>query len=84
MDAILYSDMRKNLKKHLDHVYNSHEPLIIARRNNKNVVLISIEDFNSLHETNYLLSSRTNAERLLSSLENARSGKLGEKELIEE
>ena len=57
---------------------------IITRKNNENVVVISLVDYNSLMETDYLLSSEKNAKRLLSSLEEARSGKGFEKELIEE
>ena len=84
MDAVIYSDLRRNLKRYLDHVYNEHEPLIITRRNNKNLVLLSIDDYNSIKETNYLLSSPKNAERLISSLNNARNGNIEKKDLIEE
>jgi antitoxin YefM len=84
MNAINYTDLRKNLKEYLDQVYQDHEPLIITRKNNQNIVVISIEDYNSLVETNYLLSNPSNAKRLLNSLEKARSGKVEKKELIEE
>jgi antitoxin YefM len=42
MDAVNYSDLRQNLKKYLDYVYNDHEPLIVTRKNNENVVILSI------------------------------------------
>ena len=84
MQALSYSEVRKNLKKYLDDVFHNHDPLIITRKNNENVVVISLDDYNSLMETDYLLSSEKNAKRLLSSLEQARSGKGFEKELIEE
>lgn len=84
MQAISYSEARKNLKKYLDEVYNNHDPLIITRKNNENVVVISLDDYNSLTETNYLLSSEKNAKRLLTSLEKVRKGKGIKKELIEE
>jgi antitoxin YefM len=83
MNAILYSDLRKNLKTHLNHVYDDHEPLIVTRRDNKNLVLLSIDDYNALTETHYLLSSKNNAERLLTSLNKARKGDLKKRELIE-
>ncbi len=84
MNAVLYSDLRKNLKKYMDYAYNNHESLIITRRNKKNLVLLSIEDYNALTETNYLLSSKNNAKRLISSLNNARKSNVEKKELIEE
>ena len=83
MDAINYTDLRKNLKSFLDKVYNNHEPLIITRKNNENIVLLSIDDYNSFMETIYLLSNTSNSKRILNSLENARNGKTFEKELID-
>ncbi len=84
MDAINYTDLRRNLKARMDKVYHDHEPLIITRKNNENVVLISLDDYNSLTETQYLLSSKNNTEHLMKSLQSARSGKTFRKELIEE
>ncbi len=84
MQVVSYSEIRKNLKKYLDHVFFNHDPLIITRKNNENLVVLSIEDFNSLNETNYLLSSRKNADRLISSLKSLRNNQGIEKELVEE
>lgn len=83
MNAINYSELRKKLKKYLDQVYDDHEPLIITRKNNQNIVVLSVEDYNSLIETNYLLSNPDNSKRLLKSLEKSRAGKSRKKELIE-
>jgi len=83
MDAINYTDLRKNLKSFLDKVYDNHEPLIITRKNNENIVLLSIDDYNSFMETIYLLSNTSHSKRILNSLENARNGKTFEKELID-
>ncbi|MBN2834784.1 MAG: type II toxin-antitoxin system prevent-host-death family antitoxin [Candidatus Delongbacteria bacterium] len=84
MNAINYTDLRQNLKSYMDSVYKDHEPLIVTRKDNQNVVLISLEDYNSLTETQYILSSQNNANRLLRSLSDARNGKTFTKELIEE
>ena len=84
MQAVSYSDVRKNLKKFLDNVFFNHDPLIITRKNKENVVVISLEDYNSLTETHYLLSSKNNTERLTSSINKLRNNKGYEKELIEE
>ncbi len=84
MQAINYSELRRNLKSHLDRVFNDHDPLIVTRKENENVVVISLEDYNSLTETQYLLSTEANAEHLIRSLKESRSGKVSERELIEE
>lgn len=84
MNAVNYSDLRRNLKDRMDQVYQDHEPLIITRKDNENLVMISLDDYNSLTETQYLLSSEKNAEHLMKSLHSARSGKSFKKELIEE
>lgn len=84
MDAVNYSSLRQNLKKHLDSVFNNHEPLIVTRKNDENVVILSVDDFNALNETQYLLSTKNNADHLQNSLNQLRSGKGHIKELIEE
>ena len=83
MKVINYTDLRLNLKKWLDLVVDDVEELIIKRKNNKDLVLISLEEYNSLKETNYLLSGKNRAV-LLNSLEEAKSGDLEEHKLIEE
>jgi len=84
MNAVNYTDLRRNLKACMDEVYHDHEPLIVTRKNNENVVLISLDDYNSLTETQYLLSSKNNTEHLMRSLESARKGNSFKKELLEE
>ena len=44
IDAVNFSDLRRNLKKYLDSVYQDHETLIVTRKNNQNVVILSIDD----------------------------------------
>ena len=82
MNAITYTDLRQNLKTYMDKVINDNEPLIITRKNNQNVVLISIDEFNSLVETNYLLSNEANAEHLKKSIAQHKTGKAKLKELF--
>ena len=84
MNAVNYSDLRRNLKSYMDRVYGDRETLIVTRKNNENVVLMSLDEYNSLVETEYLLSSEANATRIARSMKNAREGKLSEHELIEE
>jgi len=82
MDAVSFSDLRQNLKTYMDRVYHDHEPLIITRKNNENLVLISIDEYNSLMETNYLLSNEANAKYLADSITQYKNGKIKEKRLI--
>ena len=84
MEAVSYSDLRKNLKSYLDHVYQDHDPLIVTRKNNENVVMISMEEYNSLIETNYLMANEANAKHLMKSINQVKARKLHKKELIEE
>jgi antitoxin YefM len=67
----------------MDRVFSDHEPLIVTRKNNENVVLISIDEYNSLLETNYLLSNRANAEHLRKSINQHKSGKIKARTLHE-
>lgn len=66
MDAITYSAARANLASTMDRVCNDHEPLIITRNGEQAVVMLSLEDFQALEETAYLLRAPANARRLLS------------------
>ncbi|NBB90500.1 MAG: type II toxin-antitoxin system prevent-host-death family antitoxin [Spirochaetes bacterium] len=84
MDAVSYSDLRQNLKRYLDRVYGDREALIVTRKDNENVVMISLDEYNSLVETSYLLSSEANAKHLSESLSAARSAAAVERELIDE
>ena len=84
MDAITYTDLRQNLKAHMDKVFLDSSPLIITRKNKKNVVLISIDEYNSLLETNYLLSNEANAEHLKKSITQHKSGKIKTRKLFED
>lgn len=74
MKVINYSDLRLNLKKWLDTVVDDMEEVIVTRKNNRDLVLISLEEYNSLKETNYLLKGN-NRDILLKSLEESKSGK---------
>ncbi len=84
MNAINYSDLRKNLKSVMDNIISSHEPVIVTRRNSDNVVLMSYEDYAGIEETAYLLKSPKNAERLRKSIKSFEKGRGKEKNLIED
>ena len=68
MDAITYSHARSNLAQTMEKVCDDHAPIIITRKNQRSVVLLSLEDYRALEETAYLLRSPKNARRLLESV----------------
>ena len=84
MQVVSLTEARNNLKAVFDSVYLDNEEVVIHRKGNENVVMISLEEYNSLKETNYLLRSPNNREILLRSLADANEGKIIKKELIEE
>ncbi len=83
MDAISYSAARANLANTMNRVCNDHEALIITRNGEQSVVLLSLEDFQALEETAYLLRRPANARRLLSAADQLSAGKGTERKLTE-
>ena len=83
MDAISYTAARANLAKTMEKVCNDHDPVIITREEDPPVVMLSLEDYQSMEETAYLLRSPANARHLLESIAELEAGKGTERELIE-
>ncbi len=82
MRAITYTAARSNLASTMKKVCDDHNPVIVTRKNNESVIIISLEDYESLTETTYLLQSPKNAKRLLESIEELAAGKGKQRELI--
>lgn len=82
METVNYTDFRANLKYWLDKVVNDVSDIVIKRKNGKDLVLISLDEYNSLKETAYLLSGK-NRDVLLESIKELESGKGVQKDLIE-
>jgi len=78
------SDFRKDIKQYLDRVTENFETLIINRGKNSGVVVISLEEYNSLYATQHELSSKINEKRLDSAITKLKKGSSFNKELIEE
>lgn len=78
------SDFRKDIKSYFDAVTKNFETLIINRGKDSGIVVISLEEYNSLIATNYELSSRANEKRLDSAVEKLTNKKSFVKDLIEE
>lgn len=75
MKAITYTAARESLAATMDRVCEDHDPVIITRNRDQAVVLMSLEDYDSLQETASLLRSPANARRLLDSIKELKSGK---------
>lgn len=78
------SDFRKDIKSYLDKVSKNFGTLIINRGKDKGIVVMSLEEYNSLMATNYELSSRKNEERLDSAIGKLKGDNSFSKDLIEE
>ena len=78
------SDFRKDIKSYLDRVTENFETLIINRSKDKGVVIMSLDEYNSLSATYHELSSKTNEKRLDSAIEKLRTGSSFQKDLIKQ
>jgi antitoxin YefM len=83
MDHVSYTELRQNLKKHLDKVCDDRAPLVVTRRNAEPVVVLSLTEYEALEETLHLLGDPENAARLREAIADAEAGKLTEHDLIE-
>lgn len=82
MNTQTYTETRANFKAAIESVTDKHEPLVITSKND-DVVLMAREDYESMQETMYLLSSINNANRIKESIAELESGSLITAELIE-
>ena len=77
------SDFRRDIKNYLDNVTKNFETLIISRGKGTGVVVISLDEYNSLISTNHELSSRVNESRLDSAIDKLAKGNSFSKSLDE-
>jgi antitoxin YefM len=82
MDVVTYSDARANLKDVMDRVVNDRTHVVVTRQKSGAVVMVSLEDWNSIEETLHLLSSPANAARLRESIRQIEEGSGAERELV--
>ena len=83
MKAITYTAARQNLAKTMESVCKVHSPVIITRKSTDSVVLMSLEDYEALEETAYLLRSPKNTRRLIESIAQLEDGKGIERDLLD-
>ena len=83
MKAISYTSARSNLAKTMEQICDDHEPVVITRKNERSVVMLSLEDYEALEETAYLLRSPKNMRRLIESIAQLENGQGTIRELSE-
>jgi len=83
MKAISYTAARQNLAKTMEKVCKDHAPVIITRKTNESVVVMSLEDYEALAETAYLLRSPKNTRRLIESVAQLEEGGGSEKAFLD-
>jgi antitoxin YefM len=71
-----YTAAREKLASTMDRVCTDHDPVIITRNRDQAVVMLSLDDYESLQETAYLLRSPANTRRLLTSIDSLNKGKI--------
>lgn len=83
MLAVNYTTLRDNMKAYMDKVTDDYETMIVTRKNNKNVVMMSEESYNNLMENIYVLGNKVNYDWLMESKAQLEAGNFTVRELIE-
>lgn len=83
MDVVTYSDFQADVKAVIDRVIGDRTHVVVARPKAEAVVVVGLDEWNSIQETMHLLSSPKNAERLRESIREIEEGKGVERELIQ-
>lgn len=83
MLAVNYSNLRENMKSYMDRVSDEYETMIITRKNNKNIVMLSEESYNNLLENAYIMGNKANYDWLMESKAQLERGEVVVENLIE-
>lgn len=83
MLAVNYTNLRDNMKSYMDKVTDDYETMIVTRKDNKNVVMLSEESYNNLMENIYVMGNKFNYDWLMESKAQLESGNFSMQNLIE-
>ena len=83
MLAVNYTNLRENMKSYMDRVTDDYETLIVTRKDNKNVVMLSEEAYNNLMENAYIMGNKVNYDWLMESKSQLEKENVSVKKLIE-
>jgi antitoxin YefM len=83
MRTMTYSESRAHYAETLDRVVQDREEVVITRAGHEPVVIVSLEDYQSLKATAYLLRSPENARRLLTAIDRLEGGGGTVRDLVE-
>ena len=67
MLAVNYTNLRENMKMYMDKVTDDYETIIVTRKDNKNVVMLSEESYNNLMENIHVMGNKANYDLLMES-----------------
>ena len=84
MIAVNYTNLRENMKSYMDKVSDDYETMIITRKNNKNIVMLSEEAYNNLIENAYIMGNKANDDWLMESKAQLERGEIVTESLIED
>ncbi len=83
MLAVNYTNLRDNLKTYMDKVTDDYETMIVTRKDNKNVVMVSEEAYNNLMENVHVMGNKANYDWLVESKAQLENGKISAHKLTE-
>lgn len=83
MVAVNYTNLRDNMKMYMDKVTDDYETMIVTRKDNKNVVMISEESYNNLMENIYVMGNKENYDWLMKGKAQLENGQCSVHELVE-
>ena len=83
MKVVNYTEFRNNLAESLNIVNDDGDIVVVSRSKGKNVVVMSLDEYNAIQETLYLTSTTANRRRLEKSIDDMKKGKFMKKGLIE-
>lgn len=84
MLAVNYTNLRDNMKTYMDKVTDDYETMIVTRKDNKNVVMLSEESYNNLMENIHVMGNKSNYDWLMESKAQLEKGNLSTHDLVEE